>query len=90
MTDNTGPVRGNARRSAGQQARKGSVQPTQVSELSKEERLILKETEDEFKRKGAFKCIFPSMDFPYYKQFFEEVRPLNYFIDLQVMSRFRL
>jgi hypothetical protein len=52
-----------------------------VSELSKDERQLLKETEDEYKRKGAFKRIFPTVDFLYYKQFFEEVRPMNYFLD---------
>ena len=87
---NIGPVRSAARRSAGQQARKGSVQPKQVNELTKEERQLLKETEDEYKRRGAFKRVFPSLDFPYYKQFFEEIRPMNYFLDAQIMSRFRL
>jgi len=43
------------------------VQPKQVNELTKEERLLLKETEDENKRRGAFKRVFPSLDFPYYK-----------------------
>lgn len=49
--------------------------------MTKEERQTLKETEEEYKRRGAFKRIFPSIDFPYYKQFFEEDRPLNYFLD---------
>jgi hypothetical protein len=35
--------------------------------LSKEEKNALKETEDEFKRKGFFKRIFPCFDFLYYK-----------------------
>jgi tubulin polyglutamylase TTLL5 len=78
-----------ARRSAGNQARKGSVQPKQVSELSREERQILKDTEDEYKRRGGFKRIFPTLDFLYYKQFFEEVRPMNYFLDSQLMSKYR-
>ncbi|TNV82551.1 hypothetical protein FGO68_gene13598 [Halteria grandinella] len=87
-----GPVRNSAaRRSAGGGAqRKGSVQPKQVTELSREERQVLKDTEDEYKRKGAFKRIFPTVDFLYYKQFFEEIRPMNYFLDAQLMSKFRL
>ena len=52
--------------------------------------MLLKETEDEYKRRGAFKRVFPSLDFPYYKQFFEEVRPMNYFVDAQIMSKYRL
>ncbi len=49
--------------------------------MTKEERIILKETENENKRRGAFKRVFPSVDFYYYKQFFEEDRPWNYFLD---------
>jgi hypothetical protein len=51
---------------------------------------LIKDAEDEYKRRGAFKRIFPSVDFLYYKQFFEESRPLNYFLDAQLMSRFRI
>lgn len=75
-----GPVR-NPRRSAGQNPRKASVQPKQVSELSKEERALLKETEEEYKRRGKFKRVFPCSEFAYYKQFFEESRPMNIFLD---------
>ncbi len=49
--------------------------------MTKDEKICFKETEDEYKRRGAFKRIFPSPDFLYYKQFFEEDRPLNYFLD---------
>jgi len=49
--------------------------------MTKEEKIALKETEEEFKRRGEFKRIFPTVDFPYYKQFFEEDRHLNYFLD---------
>jgi len=55
--------------------------------LSKEEKLSLKETEDEIKRKGAFKRIFPTIDFNYYKQFFEEERPLNYLLDARIIHK---
>lgn len=51
---------------------------------------MVKETEDEYKRRGAFKRIFPTVDFLYYKQFFEEVRPMNYFLDAQLMSKYRM
>lgn len=55
--------------------------------MTKDEKITYKETEDEFKRKGAFKRVFPSIDFLYYKQFFEEDRPLNYFLDGQLHSK---
>jgi len=35
--------------------------------FTKEERQIMKETEDEYKRRGFFKRIFPCFDFLYYK-----------------------
>ena len=49
--------------------------------MSKDEIRVLKETEAENKRRGCFKRIFPSLDFLYYSQFFEEHRPLNLFLD---------
>jgi hypothetical protein len=57
--------------------------------MTKEEKSLLKETEDEMIRKGAFKRIFPTMDFLYYKQFFEEERPMNYFLDAKLMHKHR-
>jgi hypothetical protein len=57
---------------------------------TKEEKLCLKETIDENGRKNFFKRIFPTVDFPYYKQFFEEDRPLNYFIDKKLFGKKRL
>ena len=42
--------------------------------LTNAEKYNLKETEDEFQRRGFFKRLFPSPDFLYYKQFFEEDR----------------
>jgi len=38
-----------------------------LQQASKEEKIALKETEDEFKRRGFFKRIFPTVDFLYYK-----------------------
>ena len=61
----------------------------QVKEPTREEKIALKETEDENKRKGLFKRIFPSRDFLYYKQFFEEERPLNHFLDSRLMAKKR-
>jgi tubulin polyglutamylase TTLL5 len=58
-------------------------------EATKEEKMALKDTEDEFKRRNFFKRIFPSVDFLYYKQFFEEERPLNNFLDAKLMAQFR-
>ena len=58
-------------------------------EPTKEEKIVLKETLDENQRKNFFKRIFPNIDYPYYRQFFEEDRPLNHFIDSKLMSRKR-
>ena len=55
-------------------------------DLTQEEKSILKETDDEFKRKNFWKRIFPSVDFLYYKQFFEEERPLNFLLDAKLMA----
>ena len=49
----------------------------------------MKETEDEFRRKGFFKRIFPTPHFLYYKQFFEEERVINYFIDARLFAKKR-
>lgn len=57
--------------------------------FTKEEREAFKETDDEFKRKGFFNRIFPCHDFLYYKQFFEEDRPLNYLIDAKLFQKKR-
>jgi hypothetical protein len=57
--------------------------------FSKEERLAMIDTDSEFKRKGFFRRIFPCVDFLYYKQFFEEDRPLNYLIDAKIFSKKR-
>ena len=57
--------------------------------MSREEKIALKEAEEEFKRKGYFKRLFPTIDFLYYKQFFEEERPLNYFLDAKLMAKKR-
>ena len=35
--------------------------------LTKDEKIVLKETEAEYKRRGRFKRIFPTVDFLYYK-----------------------
>jgi len=48
---------------------------------TQEEKQCLRETLEEYGRRNFFKRIFPTVDFLYYKQFFEEERPLNYFID---------
>lgn len=60
-----------------------------LREPTKEEKTALKETDDEFKRRNFFKRIFPSIDYLYYKQFFEEDRPLNAFLDARLMAAFR-
>mmetsp|Transcript_31619 Transcript_31619/g.48359 ORF Transcript_31619/g.48359 Transcript_31619/m.48359 type:complete len:105 (+) Transcript_31619:1986-2300(+) len=60
-----------------------------LQQASKEEKTALKETEDEFKRRGFFKRIFPTYDFLYYKQFFEEDRLVNYFVDSRLFAKKR-
>ena len=45
-----------------------------ATHLSKEEKSAIKESQDEFKRRGFFKRIFPNINFLYYRQFFEEER----------------
>ena len=58
-------------------------------EPTKEEKHALQDTIDENKRKGFFKRIFPTVDYLYYKQFFEEDRPLNHFLDEKLMMKKR-
>lgn len=56
----------------------------------KQEKQLVKEAEMEFKRRGKFKRVFPSIDYHYYKQFFTEERMLNYVLDQKLMSKRRL
>jgi len=44
----------------------------------------------EFKLRGKFKRVFPTVDYHYYKQFFTEERPLNAILDEKLMSKRRL
>ena len=60
-----------------------------LESLSKEERAAIKETDEEMKRRGFFKRIFPCLDFLYYRQFFEEERIVNYVIDAKLYARKR-
>jgi hypothetical protein len=50
----------------------------------------VKEAEMEFKRRGKFKRVFPSVDYHYYRQFFADERPLNFILDQKLMSKRRL
>jgi len=59
--------------------------------LSAHEALIVKETEEEFKRRGHWKRVFPSMEYAYYKQFFlQGERPLNKLLDDRIMAKRRI
>ena len=49
----------------------------------------MKDTEDEMRRRGFFKRIFPCLDFLYYRQFFEEERLINYIIDAKLYAKKR-
>jgi hypothetical protein len=44
----------------------------------------------EFKLRGKFKRVFPTIDYQYYKQFFTEERPLNQVLDEAIMAKRRL
>ncbi len=56
----------------------------------KSQKMIVKEAEMEFKLRGKFKRVFPTIDYPYYKQFFTEERPLNALLDEKIMSKRRI
>ena len=58
-------------------------------EATKEEKIALSETIQENSRKNFFKRIFPNIDYLYYKQFFEEERPLNNYVDAKLMAKKR-
>jgi hypothetical protein len=51
---------------------------------------IVKEAEMEFKLRGKFKRVFPSIDYHYYKQFFTEERTFNIILDEKLMAKRRL
>lgn len=56
----------------------------------KAKKQLIKEAEMEFKLRGKFKRVFPSIDYNYYKQFFTEERALNVILDEKLMSKRRL
>ena len=59
--------------------------------LSRDEQHIVREAEDEFRRRGHFKRIFPTMEYHYYKQFFlQGERPLNKLLDDRIMEKRRM
>ena len=51
---------------------------------------LIKEAEMEFKLRGKFKRVFPSIEYHYYKQFFNEERLFNVILDEKLMSKRRL
>jgi hypothetical protein len=57
---------------------------------AKQEKQLVKEAEMEFKRRGRFKRVFPTVDYHYYKQFFTEERYLNQVLDQKIMNKRRL
>ena len=44
---------------------------------NKDERVAIRDAEEEYKRKGNFRRVFPTVSYNYYKGFFEAERPLN-------------
>lgn len=59
--------------------------------MSPHEATIVKETEEEFKRRGHWKRVFPSIEYAYYKQFFlAGERPLNRLLDERIMAKRRI
>lgn len=71
------------------QASAAGMKSSFLESLSKDDRAAIKDTEDEMKRRGFFKRIFPCLDFLYYRQFFEEERLINYIIDAKLYSKKR-
>ena len=59
--------------------------------VTKDEYTTIREAEDEFRRRGHFKRIFPCMDYNYYKQFFlHGERSLNQLLDDRIMEKRRM
>jgi hypothetical protein len=60
-----------------------STQPRIItkSKLTKDEKEVIRETDEEYKLKGHFKRIFPNGNYYFYKMFFTEERPLNVLLD---------
>ena len=59
--------------------------------MTREEYTLVKETEEEFRRRGHFKRIFPTLEYSYYKQFFlNNERPANRVLDERIMTKRRL
>jgi len=59
--------------------------------MTTSEAQVVRDTEDEFRRRGHFKRLFPSMEYNYYKQFFlQGERPLDRLIDERIMAKRRL
>lgn len=48
---------------------------------------MIREADEEFKRRGRFKRIFPSPLYTYYKQFFEEERPMNVLLSSRIRKK---
>lgn len=71
------------------QASQAGIKSSFLEGLQKEDRANIKETDDEMKRRGFFKRIFPCLDFLYYRQFFEEERLINYVIDAKLYAKKR-
>lgn len=63
---------------------------TQSNQGSREEKQCLKETIEENQRRNLYRRVFPTYDFLYYKQFFEEERPLNFMIDKKLFAKKRV
>ena len=59
--------------------------------MTKEECNLVREAEDEFRRRGHFKRLFPTIDYHYYKQFFTNgERIQNRVLDERIMSKRRI
>ncbi|CDW78896.1 tubulin-tyrosine ligase family protein [Stylonychia lemnae] len=52
-----------------------------LNQYKGKDKVILREAEEEYYRKGKFKLIFPTDNFGFYKSFFEEERQLNVQLD---------
>ena len=58
-----------------------------LAKMGREEKIVMKESDDEHKRRGHFKRIFPNANYATYRAFFEEERPLNVMLDYRISMR---
>lgn len=97
----SGKIKNRREHSLGQKAEgsgwTSSTKPNALTEshaskpMTRDEFLVTRDAEDEFKRRGHFKRVFPSLEYNYYKQFFiNGERPANKLLDERIMAKRRM